>query len=1020
VLGDLQIARDGETVAMPASKRTRALLGYLIATGAPQTRQNLCDLLWDGPDDPRAALRWSLTKLRPLLNDREAERLSADRERIRFAARDAVVDLYRVQALSPAELAAADVDTLEALVGLLAGEFLDGLDLPNCHRFHQWCLAERERLGTLRMAALSTLLDRLADAPERALPHARAMVGADPLSETAHARLVRLLGQLGRLREAEAHCEHAKRMLGRELAAPLSGELSRAASELHPKLRERRSAQSSGDPPRPPLAKPSAGPAARPLLVGRSAEHAEIEAAVAGLVAGEPQRAFFFLGEPGIGKTRLLEDLAETARAKGCRVLASRAFEAEMVRPYGCWLDALRTVPKGALSDETVRGAAILLPSGRATDDGDRGRLFAAVGGLVGELAQAQPLLLVFDDIQWIDEASASLLHNVLRNAPASRFLFAAGARKGEIDENPSAKRLRQSLLRDRLLREVRLSPLTPAEVETLLGRVAPGVDAAPLSRESGGNPLFAIELARARRGGAPATESTLDELIAGELARLDDPARELLTWAAATGRAFPPEVLASAIGIPASEVLNRLERVEARGLLRPAPGGLYDFSHDLVRQATYRTLSQPRRRLIHRQIARAFETMAASDESLAGDVAHHAALGEDYPLALRASVAAGERALRMFANAEAAELAERGLALLLRIAAGAERARLHLALLSLKVVSAASPGLRRAPELQEELKAAIASAEAEGLHSEAAHGLHLLSWLIFRANDSVRAREASLEAERASRAADEETRCRQLANTARCLMEVEVDVEGALTLARQADDLAEKLSITFTELEWAHGLLLRWQGKLGDAGERVARALDLARVKEDHWREYQCLIWLATIELELGLFDLVERHSIEVEEAGARMGDGASPTARAYLALARLARAGGDAASEAAAIAGLREIDDKAHLAYVLNQFAAAHLDAERFEAAERCASEGLAVAETMGRTSEVAVANSILACAAAARSDRRAAAGYLKRLAPSAAGTHALNARALAFLDRAAKAAGIPTLVQTRRRLG
>ena len=148
-------------------------------------------------------------------------------------------------------------------------------------------------------------------------------------------------------------------------------------------------------------------------------------------------------------------------------------------------------------------------------------------------------------------------------------------------------------------------------------------------------------------------------------------------------------------------------------------------------------------------------------------------------------------------------------------------------------------------------------------------------------------------------------------------------------------------------------------------------------------------------------------------------MGDSASPTARAYLALSRRAPAG-DSASEAAAIAGLREIDDKAHLAYVLNQFAAAHLDAGRFEAAERCASEGLAVAETMRRTSEVAVANAILACAAAARSDRRAAAGYLKRLAPSAADAHALNARALAFLDRAAKAAGIPTLVQTRRRLG
>ena len=95
----------------------------------------------------------------------------------------------------------------------------------------------------------------------------------------------------------------------------------------------------------------------------------------------------------------------------------------------------------------------------------------------------------------------------MLRNAPASRFLFAGAARKGEIDENRSARRLCQSLLRDRLLREVRLSPLSPAEIETLLGRIVPESMPAPLSRESGGNPLFAIELARARRGGAPTTD---------------------------------------------------------------------------------------------------------------------------------------------------------------------------------------------------------------------------------------------------------------------------------------------------------------------------------------------------------------------------------------------------------------------------------------------------------------------------------------------------------------------------------
>src|SRR5450631_2749500 len=77
LLGELQVRRNDAIVDLPASKRTRALLGFLVATEKPESRQNLCDLLWDGPDDPRAALRWSLTKLRPLVNDSNVERLNA-------------------------------------------------------------------------------------------------------------------------------------------------------------------------------------------------------------------------------------------------------------------------------------------------------------------------------------------------------------------------------------------------------------------------------------------------------------------------------------------------------------------------------------------------------------------------------------------------------------------------------------------------------------------------------------------------------------------------------------------------------------------------------------------------------------------------------------------------------------------------------------------------------------------------------------------------------------------------------
>ena len=137
LLGELELRRgDGPALALPPSRRTRALLGYLVATGTPHSRSALCDLLWDGSDDPRASLRWSLTKLRPLTDDGPLQRLRADRERVAFEALQCEVDVRRVAALLADGIEGAPQPTLEEAARLLQGEFLEGLDLPACYRFH--------------------------------------------------------------------------------------------------------------------------------------------------------------------------------------------------------------------------------------------------------------------------------------------------------------------------------------------------------------------------------------------------------------------------------------------------------------------------------------------------------------------------------------------------------------------------------------------------------------------------------------------------------------------------------------------------------------------------------------------------------------------------------------------------------------------------------------------------------------------------------------------------------------------
>ena len=152
LLGELQLLVRGKPVTLPPSRKTRALLGYLVTTGSPQPRERLCDLLWDGPDDPRAALRWSLAKLRPLLDDTGATRLVTDRERVAFVPHEAEVDILSVSAGWAGSIKSASTSDLEALAARFTGEFLEGLDLPACFRFHEWCTAEREKWGALRVA----------------------------------------------------------------------------------------------------------------------------------------------------------------------------------------------------------------------------------------------------------------------------------------------------------------------------------------------------------------------------------------------------------------------------------------------------------------------------------------------------------------------------------------------------------------------------------------------------------------------------------------------------------------------------------------------------------------------------------------------------------------------------------------------------------------------------------------------------------------------------------------------------
>ncbi|WP_199192668.1 alpha/beta hydrolase [Allosphingosinicella deserti] len=194
-------------MALPASKKTRALLGYLAANDRKVRRERLCEMFWEVPDDPRGALRWSLSKLRGLIDDEGGCRLVADREEVGLDCSALSVDWRTLRDVAAGDIRKVDTPVLEAATAAW-GDFLEGLELPRCDDYQAWLIAMREDARKRFVALLRELVQRPID-PERALALARLWTTLDPYDALARVALIDLLDRLGRRSEADQ-----QRMLG--------------------------------------------------------------------------------------------------------------------------------------------------------------------------------------------------------------------------------------------------------------------------------------------------------------------------------------------------------------------------------------------------------------------------------------------------------------------------------------------------------------------------------------------------------------------------------------------------------------------------------------------------------------------------------------------------------------------------------------------------------------------------------------------------------------------------------------
>ncbi len=990
LLGELEIARGSRRVQLPQSKKTRALLGYLVATRRPHRRERLCELLWDVTDDPRGALRWSLSRLRTLVNEPGRCRILADRNSVAFQPEDAAIDLSELRESLAGGIDDRPVQELERLAAMFRGEFLEGLDLADFHHFHSWCIAEREQARTAHAAVLGALIGRLSSRPQDALPHARVLARIDPLSERAHADLVRLLAAAGKRAEAEQQQAASARLL-KEMGVAPSGELEEARRLLVVRVpatrAERVSSAAAAEPSEP---EESIGPSSfhAAELVGRGTERERLLSALADVSARRRERILLVTGEPGIGKTRLAGELVAEVHRLGGTVLDGRAYEAEKTRPYGPWTEALGCLPASSIGSTLGADLAALLPDLPYHDGDQRGRdrTFAAVVELVAARAHsAPPVLLFLDDLQWCDEASAALLHYVVRMSRHRAVLVALGAREGELPDNGPVQRLLLSLRRDGLLDEVRLLPLSRDDTSRLARSLAPDADGEFVHSLSAGNPLLALEAARCLPRRRDTLPPTLSNLVRERIGGLPAGTLDVLRWCAVLGQTFSLAVVAELARAGADDLVSALETLERRALLigtaKPAPRGPeYAFAHGIVRQVVYADLSEPRRRLMHLQVARCLNGMPDRCEGLAEEIARHAALGGDAAMAAKACVAAARRCLRVFANTEAETFARRGIHYAEQLG-GAERLQRLLELVHVRIVA-------RRPEAGDDAIREIEQlAELALDHSCAEHarlGFHILGYLHWERGEWRDAERHMLRAEQISRSSGDRERVIAMAEAARCLTLLERDLGRAESLVLQAGALSATLDVRPAAIPDAEGMLRLHEGVLDEAASLFEQARLLARADGNRLDEFHALEHLVMVELQRQDYALALQLGEELIRLGARLREGSeAPFARALAALSgRALGCAGARENLEQALGELRASDAKHRLAYVLTRAAAGDLSAGEPWLARRRASEALPIARALKRPSEIALALVVLVQAASALKDGKGRARFVAEL--------------------------------------
>ena len=989
LLGELRVRRGSRTVRLPQSKKTRALLGYLIVSRRPQRRARLCSLFWDVADDPRGALRWCLSKIRPVVNEPGHTRIVTDRDSVSFDASSVEVDVFRSREAIQSGVEATDTDTLIEIAESYRGELLEGLEMSDFDEFQAWCLAERSEARALRARVLRELCARLTDEPERALPHARNLIRIAPIDQDARAQLIELLMRAGRTEDAQLQFEASIRQL-REFGVEPSTSLT-DPRHLATRTHSDNHSTTATSPPSntPPLGSSTSG------LVGRRSECERFVSIITSVHSEQRQQIVALTGEPGVGKSRLVDELLANVQSRGGTTTTARAYEAERGRPFGPWIDALRTLPSIGSKTEHPALAALLPELANDGSTATREQMFAAVVDLLTATCKHEPpVAIAIDDAHWLDAASVELLHFVSRRLRDQPILFALTARSGELIDNQPLTQALRSLRKQRIVEDLELGPLTQDGCVALIANLSSEVDGAKLFEQSGGNPLFALELARCGNLDSTRHSRTIMDVVRERIERLDPAAADVLRWAAALAPTATVTRVATLIALPDDAFVSALEVLEQRALLT-ATGDDLSFAHGIVRSVVYADISEPRRKLMHGKIARCIDLSATGDETVAAELAHHAHLAGDAAAAVRACIVAGARSLRLFANRDAMALCDRGFRYLNELAEP-ERTILEIDLWSIRLGAEVSDDHEGVATTLETLGGRALDA---GFEKPARRAFRMLGYIRWERGQTIDAARHMLNAARLTEGNDGLERAAALADAARCLVRLDRELGHAEALTVEARAIATKHHKRSPMLADAEGMLRCYEGAVDEAAELFAESARLARASQKRLLEFEAIENMVILFVVYGEAERAKVCCPRMLELGHRMREGSEgPTARAFTAIVEYCTGDGERHNVLSALEALRVADAKQRMAIVLLAMAAEEHNRGASKEAFALAHEALDYALVLQHRSLVAWARALCASTAGATGDTNTAADM--RTALKADGTADLAA----FAKRAA----------------